>query len=186
MRSKTAVAHLVSLKATVPCALLAILLAGPAAGQTASATRIESELAGIRASLEQIVSLLTAEARRHDSELLLRRIELKTARLVPVEERLRRIQTEIGEVAGERRHFQEVSKRLEERAFNAETEEEREGVAQELTQIVLAMERFEQRAGALEEELARLQTDQTQHAAEIDQLERELELVQARADRPPR
>lgn len=186
MWSKPAGAYFVCVTAAVSWALLATVLAAPAGAQTADSTRLESELAGIRASLEQIVALLTAQAQRQDGELLLRRIELKTTRLVPVEERLRRVENEIGEVAGERRRLREVAKRMEERSFDAETEEERENVAQEAMHMAGAIEQLDQRAGLLQEELARLQTDQTQLAAEIDQLERELELVQARAQRPPR
>jgi hypothetical protein len=188
MRSKSTGARVVCVAAAVSGTLLAALLATPAAveaAQPAGSTRVESELAGIRASLEQIVALLTAQSRRQEGELLLRRIELKTTRLVPIEERLRRVENEIGEVAGERRRLREVAKRMEERSFDAETEEEREGVAQEAMHMVGAIEQLDQRAGLLDEELARLQTDQTQLAAEIDQLERELELVQARAQRPP-
>ncbi|HUP22728.1 MAG TPA: hypothetical protein VNB06_07285 [Thermoanaerobaculia bacterium] len=173
--------------------LAALLLAAPASAQTpaqASApagSRIESELAGIRASLERIVDLLGAQARSAEGDVLLRRIELKTTRLVPVEERLRRVRGEMSELAAERRRVQAYSEELEERSFRAETEEGREAVTHELTQLTLMLERHEQLRVALEEEQGRLQTDQTQLAAEIDQLERELDLVQARAEsRSPR
>lgn len=173
--------------------LAALLLAAPASAQApaqASApagSRIESELAGIRASLERIVDLLGAQARRAEGDVLLRRIELKTTRLVPVEERLRRVRGELSELAAEHRRVQAYSNQLEKRSFRAETEEDREAVTHELTQVTLMQERHEQRRVALEEEQGRLQTEQTQLAAEIDQLERELDLVQARAEsRSPR
>lgn len=169
------------LRFLVPWAAVACLSASPATAQTVPASRIESELAGIRASLERIVDLLGAQARRAEGDVLLRRIELKTTRLVPVEERLRRLRGEMSDLAAERRQLGGVAKDMEERAFQAESEEHREQFVHEIAQLGRALERLDERAAALEEEQVRLATDQSQLAAEIDQLERELDLVQARA-----
>jgi DNA repair exonuclease SbcCD ATPase subunit len=189
MRSRRSLPSLrprVLVDATIAAALLGAATASAQSAPQPSSPGIERELAGIRVTLERIVELLDAQERRAEGEVLLRRMELKTTRLVPVEERLRRVQAERAELDGERRHMQNIVKTLEERSFDAETEEQRLQLAEETRQFSVSLQRLDDRREALELEQERLRSEQDQLSAELEQLERELEVLQAREPRSPR
>jgi chromosome segregation ATPase len=80
-----------TLFALVPVALIVTIGIAPASGQDAPPATPEEvvrELAGIRASLDELVTLLSTMRRNQDADLILRRIEMHERRLAPLERRL--------------------------------------------------------------------------------------------------
>ena len=80
-----------TLIALVPVALILMSWTSPAFGQDAPAAAPEQvvrELAGIQASLDDLVTLLSTMRRNQDADLILRRIEMHERRLAPIEQRL--------------------------------------------------------------------------------------------------
>jgi len=82
-----------TLIALIPVALIAAIWVPPATGQDGpgdTPEQVTRELAGIRESLDDLVTLLSTMRRNQDADLILRRIEMHERRLAPLEVRLDR------------------------------------------------------------------------------------------------
>lgn len=164
--------------------VLASIAAATAAPVGAQAGAIEGELAGIRASLERIVELLERQAIRSQGDLILRRLEIKSARLVPIEERLRSTRSALTNVETERLRVKTMLEQWEDESFAAETEQERRGYRESVRQGLQSLEHVERQATSLLGEIDQLERERDQLSAEIDQLERELDSIEAQTRRP--
>ena len=109
----------------VPVALILAIWIIPAYGQDARPATPEEvvhEIAGIRASLDELVTLLSTMRRNQDADLILRRIEMHERRMAPVEQKLdsnKREQLETEEGIG---NVQEWKQQSEERIREIERE----------------------------------------------------------------
>ncbi len=80
--------------ARLACGTLALVALATLGGAPASAqASVDEEISGIRAALDEIVTLLRVQARDQRAELLLRQLSIKSARLSPIESELRAART---------------------------------------------------------------------------------------------
>jgi chromosome segregation ATPase len=123
-----------------------------------------NDLAGINRSLERMVVLLETMIDNQDTDILLRRIELKERRLIPLESELRRAERSLLDMQSRLKMIQEELEQQEEQL----SEEMRQGIdpqdsdarrAREQMERILETENsraeeFERRVRMLQDELA--------------------------------
>jgi len=175
-------------KSWIAGALLAAALAAgvaPAAAQQEGQPEAESaglvdEVAGLRSSLDQLVALLGRVAEQQKVDLLLKRVELKERRLIPVASDLRSLEGDYQDQKVVVTRYQEMLRQME----DALSEEIRRGVDQpdsesrqmipeferELQIEIARIEELERRMRRLEDELA----DGRKEIAILDEQLREL------------
>jgi chromosome segregation ATPase len=138
---------------------------------------VERELAGIRATLEDIAALMRQQLDASNRDVVLRRIEIKNARLVPVEQELRSIRSQIEGQDAELVRLEAQMRELEERAFYAEDEEEKKAAALNLGEL----EKFAEQLRAM---VAAAQARELETLREIDALDAEIATLEGRLDAP--
>ncbi|MDX1502560.1 MAG: hypothetical protein R3325_09355 [Thermoanaerobaculia bacterium] len=155
-------------------------LAPAARGQTAATapaeTAVAAELTKLNATLTDIKTLLERLAETQGLDLLMKRMELSSARVTELESRLRGARAERTSVVDERARLQTNME-----AYLAELErrsrEDTEGELEAFTlQFEAGLERFEARLRDLDDEIARLENL-------LDARRRELEDWQGYIDR---
>lgn len=88
--------------------LLIMAMAGTAMAQESpgSGTDLVREVAALRKSVEELVSLLDGAVHHQRVELLLKRLELKQRRVSPLEGELRGARQQLNDLENERRHME--------------------------------------------------------------------------------
>ena len=181
IRAKRHCLSRIRLARVLPTVLIALPLATVA---TTSATaqendRMSRELAGIRRSLEEIAQILRQQSTQQERSLLLRRIEMKNDRLLPVEEGIRSALDSKRHLEAEERRLLEFQEQLERDILDAERgseEAEAERTRDQLRQLEVEIERARDEAWAQQQRLIDLENER-------DDLLEEIEALEARLDR---
>lgn len=141
---------------------------GPASG-------LERELAGIRVTLQDIAQLLRQQLEASNRDVVLRQIEIKNARLVPIEQELRSIRTQIEGQETELERLESRAQELQETAFYSENEEEQQQARRELKEL-------ESFAEQLRSAIAKAQARELETLRRIDEIEAEIATLEQRLD----
>jgi chromosome segregation ATPase len=141
--------------------------------------QIESELAGIRAALQDIATLMRQQLAASNRDSLLRRIEIKNARLVPIETALRGVREQLENHEAQRSRMETRAQELEEILFYAEEEEQKAQARIEQKEMLA----FAEQIGEL---MDAAQAREMEVARERDALNAEIDELERRLDAPPR
>jgi hypothetical protein len=163
----------------VPLVTFVLLVATPAVGAGQESPRLERELAGIRAALEDIAALMREQLAAAQRDTVLRRIEIKNARLVPVESALRGVREQIENLEAERARMEARAQDIEETLFYSEEEAGKANAREEQKQVLAFAEQ-------LRETLAAAQAREMEVLRERDGLRAEIDELERRLDAPPR
>ncbi len=154
----------------------------PAAAQAPGPDPVVRELARIRASLDRLAELLEEARAGQQADLLLRRIDRKERRLIPLESRLRsvrqqreNVEEEQMQVAAYREQFEEEMRAARDRGENPE-----QGSRLVTEQIETQEEALEKRMERLDLLIRQLEDQIAEHLEEIEILEAALEEMLAR------
>ncbi|HVS63840.1 MAG TPA: hypothetical protein VMT85_10120 [Thermoanaerobaculia bacterium] len=143
------------------------------------AATVERELAGIRATLQDIAALMRQQLDASNRDVLLRRIEIKNARLMPLEQELRSVRNHIEAQETELRRLQSRLQELEETAFYSEDEDEKRAARAEHAEI-------DKYAEQIREMITAAQARELETLRDIDRLEGEIASLEQRLDQPSR
>jgi chromosome segregation ATPase len=151
--------------------LLVALCALPAAAQQQPdpATRVADELAGVNRSLDQLVTMMQTMMEYQEIDLVLKRIEMKERRVLPLESALRNARETVTSVSSELERMQSMVQEWEDAESRA-VREGREQEAAEFRQMIAhsraeveyqtaTLDRYEQRVRELEDDIALLNRD---------------------------
>lgn len=122
--------------------------------------RLVDQMEGINRSLGKLVILLERSLDNQQVDVLLKRIDLKDRRLVPLEAELRKAEREVEEHDGWFRHMREEKEQLEERLREANRDGNAEDarIAREmLDQVARVVEEQQNQAGTLRDRVRRLE-----------------------------
>lgn len=151
--------------------------ATPAVAQTDSLAR---ELAGIRQSLERIVQLLERQSVQAEKSLLLRRIEMKNSRLLPIEAGIRNALDSQRAVDQQLNQMNAHRSQIDRESAEATPGSKEALDAAELQrQLDVELDRLEQEVFVQTQRLQDLEVERNDILAEIRTLERRLD-----GDRP--
>jgi flagellar biosynthesis chaperone FliJ len=146
--------------------LLALIPAAPATAQTATdpAPKLVKEVAALRKTLEEAVALLDRALAHQRTELLLKRLDLKERRVVPLESELRSARDALDASGNEVEQFeqmldeaeQQISEEIRDGADreNSESRVLKQNLEQALAHVRRNLESDEDRVRRLEDELA--------------------------------
>lgn len=158
------------------CAALLWLAPPPARSQEPA---VERELAGIRSALQDIATLMRQQLEASNRDVVLRRIEIKNARLVPVEQELRSVRNHIEGQEAELARLDSRMQELEETAFYSEDEDAKRQARAEQAEL----EKYAEQIRGL---ITGAQARELETLREVDRLEDEISSLERRLDQPPR
>lgn len=135
---------------------------------------VEQELAGIRSALNEIASLMRVQARSQSTEILLRQIEIKSARLTPVAAELRTARSSLADAEQEVARLRVLEEELSQQSLG-DNEREIEAKRQERVHLVLAISDSEARHSQLQQRVFELEDEQRRLSQDIESLETRVE-----------
>ncbi|HVS13661.1 MAG TPA: hypothetical protein VMV46_07045 [Thermoanaerobaculia bacterium] len=157
-------------------AILFVLLAlAPTVAPAQEAPPLERELAGIRAALEEIATLMRQQLAASNRDTVLRRIEIKNARLVPIESALRGVREQLQNFEAERARMETRAQELEETLFYSEDEEAKSQARKEQKGMLAFAEQLREMVAAAQAREMEVERERNALLAEIDELERRLD-----------
>lgn len=154
-----------AVRSIVPAALLFVFLAAPAVAQTPTETGSDlvKEVAALRKTMEEAVALLDRALVHQRVELLLKRLDLKERRVLPLESELRGARDGLTASRNEVERFeliveeteQRISEEVRDGTDRADSENRRlkQDLEQALAHIRRNLESDEERVRRLEDEL---------------------------------
>jgi hypothetical protein len=151
----------------------------PAADPTPSSSGTTPSLQGIWQALDRIAELLEEQNAHRSSDLLIRRIELLTRRLLPIESSLRQVEALRRETNSERSRLEVLDEAAGQRLEEASSEALSNAIQADRVQLALELVTSAQRLEALRQEELGLRTEHMVLLEEIRRLEARLEAAVA-------
>ena len=137
-------------------------------------TRLLDEVSGLNHSLERLVTLVDTLVAQQETDILLKRIDMKSRRLIPLEEALRAAREDLTETDADLVKVTADVDRLES-TLRDHTRDGKEGMAEMFRQALLQerprLEALETRRAQIESRVRDLEAQIARHQGDLDDLD---------------